>query len=73
MHASCYPGPRHHRKSPNLFQLRVFGLGGDENGNAGVGVFPEGEETLIGCAGFGSVALQRVSASQTKVRQCTDG
>src|SRR4029077_6100855 len=35
-------------------QLRIFGLGGDENGDVGVGVFPECEENVVGGAGFGA-------------------
>ena len=31
-----------------LLQLGVFGFGGDENGNVGVGVFPQRKEILIG-------------------------
>jgi len=40
-----------------LVQLGVFGLGGEEDGDAGVSVFPQREEILIGGAGFGGVAL----------------
>ncbi|MGD0460185.1 MAG: hypothetical protein ABSC21_20860 [Terriglobia bacterium] len=35
-----------------LFQLCVFRLGFLQNGNVGVGVFPEREEILIGGAGL---------------------
>jgi hypothetical protein len=44
-----------------LFQLRVLRLGFLQDGDVGVSVFPEGEEILIGGAGFGCVALQGVS------------
>jgi len=40
-----------------LWQRRVFGLGGDEDGNIRVGVFPECKEFPVGGAGFGGVAL----------------
>jgi len=40
-----------------LLQLGVFGLGGDEDGDGGVGVFPQREEILIRGAGFGGVPL----------------
>ena len=40
-----------------LFQLRVLRLGFFEDGDVGVGVFPEGEEILIGGAGFGEGVL----------------
>jgi hypothetical protein len=41
---------RHHRAC--LLQLGVFGFGGGENGDVGVGVFPQREEILVGGAGF---------------------
>jgi hypothetical protein len=40
-----------------LLQLRVLGLGLLQDGNVGVGVFPEGEKILVGSAGFVGVAL----------------
>ena len=40
-----------------LFQLCVFRLGFLQNGNVGVGVFPEREEILIGGAGLGEGVL----------------
>jgi hypothetical protein len=43
-----------------LLQLRVLGLRLLRDGDFGVGIFPEGEEILLGSAGFGGVALQRV-------------
>ncbi len=47
---------------PRLFQLRVLRFRGDENGNVRVGVFPEGEEILIGRLGFGGVAFHVAQA-----------
>jgi hypothetical protein len=41
----------------------VFGLGLLEDGNVGIGVFPEREEILIGGAGFRGVALQCIGAA----------
>jgi len=35
---------------PPLLQLRVLGLGFLQDGNVGVGVFPEGEEIFVGAA-----------------------
>jgi len=52
-----------------LFQLRVFGLRSDEDGNVGVGVFPNCEEILIGRLSFGGGALHGVSAGQSQPRQ----
>ena len=40
-----------------LFQLCVFRLGFLEDGDVGVGIFPECEEILIGGAGFGEGVL----------------
>src|SRR5208283_2492843 len=57
----------------HLLQFRVLCLCLLENGNVGVGVFPEGEEILIGCARLGDVTLQGVCASKVEMAQCTDG
>jgi hypothetical protein len=40
-----------------LLQLRVLRLGFLQDGDVGVGIFPEGEEVLIRGAGFGVVSL----------------
>ena len=40
----------------------------DEDGDVGVGVFPEGEEVLIGGFGFGGVALPSSVKSQVAER-----
>jgi len=42
---------------PKLLQLRVFRLGGDEDGDVRVGVFPEREEIFVGGERFGDVTL----------------
>jgi hypothetical protein len=47
----CAPG------SHQLLQLREFLFGLPENKDVGIGVFPEGEEVLIGGAGFDRVAF----------------
>ena len=39
-----------------LLQLGVLRLGFLQDGDVGVGVFPEGEEVLVGGAGLGGVA-----------------
>ena len=51
-----------------LLQLRVLRLGFLQNGNVGVGVFPEGEEILVCTLRFGGVAREAVGAGQTQVR-----
>jgi hypothetical protein len=52
---------------PSL-QFRVFRLGLLQDGEVGVGVFPEGEEILIGHLGFGGVSLQDISARKVEMR-----
>ena len=44
---------------PQLFQLLVFGFGSDENGNIGVGIFPEREEIFVGgeCPDAGGIGI----------------
>ena len=50
-------------------QLRGLGFRGDEDGDVGVGVFPQRQEILICGAGFGCVALQDASACKAEVYQ----
>src|SRR5271170_5372690 len=56
-----------------LFQLRVFRLGSNQNGDVRVGVFPHREEVLIGSAGFGAVALESVGVSKAKLGHGIEG
>ncbi len=51
-------------RANGLLQFGVFGVGLDEDWHIGVGVFPGGEEILVGGAGFGFVALKHVGAGQ---------
>src|ERR1700680_362025 len=70
------------RPSPGR-QFRVFRLRSDEDGDAGVGIFPEREEIVVGGAGFGAcgvsigtlqrLRLKRVGAGEAEMRQCADG
>ena len=46
-----------------LLQLREFNLGLLQDGDVGVGVFPERDEILIRGRGLGGVALHGVGAS----------
>jgi hypothetical protein len=48
-----------------LLQLRVLRLGFLQYGDVGVGVFPEGEEVLVGSFRFGGVAGEGVGTGQT--------
>src|SRR4249919_94820 len=50
-----------------LMERRVFRLSSDKSGNVRVGVFPEGEELLIGFSGFCRVASERGAARQPQV------
>ncbi len=52
-------------------QLRVLRLGLLQDGDVGVGIFPEGKKILIGGAGFGRIPLKRVGASKAELRQRT--
>ena len=36
-----------HGAASALFELGVFGLGGEQDGDVGVGVFPQGEESSL--------------------------
>jgi hypothetical protein len=47
-------------------QFRVFGLGGDEDRDVGIGVLPESEEILISLARFGGIHLQSVGAGKAE-------
>jgi hypothetical protein len=53
-----------------LLQLRVLSLGLLQDGDVGVGVFPEREEIFVGGLGFGGVTLQSISAGETEAGEC---
>ena len=52
-------------------QLRVLRFGLSQDGDVGVGVFPEGEEVLVSGFCFGTIALHRVAASQAEMGKGT--
>src|SRR5262249_13994739 len=56
-----------------LLQSCVLGPGLFQDGNVRVGVFPDGEEILIGGARFGLVACHCVGARQAEVSQAVHG
>ncbi len=56
-----------------LFQICVFRLGLLQDGDIGVGVFPEREEILIGRPGFDRVTLEGVSTRQSEASQRAPG
>ena len=51
-----------------LLQLRILCLGFLQDGDVGVGVFPEGEEVLIGFAALGLVAQRDLSAGLAELK-----
>jgi hypothetical protein len=54
-------------------QLRVLGFGLLQDGDVGVGAFPQREEILIGGASFGRVALHGIGSADLEMRECSDG
>ena len=52
-------------------QLRILGLGFFEDRNVGVGIFPNGEEVLIGAAGTSRIARQSARPRQLEMSQGT--
>jgi hypothetical protein len=50
-------------------QRRVLRLGFLQDGDVGVGVFPEGEEILVGEFGFRRVTREGIRAGESEVRQ----
>jgi len=52
-------------------QVPVLGLGLLQNGNVGVGVFPEGEEILIRGTSLGSVAGENVCPGEADMGERT--
>jgi len=55
-----------------LLQLRVFRLRFFQDGDVGVGVFPEGEKVLVGGFGFRSVPRESVSTRKAEVSKCAE-
>src|SRR5215467_2913710 len=53
-----------------LLQLRVLGLGLLQDGDVGIGVFPESEKILIGGLRPRGVVIEGISAAKLKMRQC---
>ena len=56
-----------------LRQLGVFRLGLRQDRDVGVGVFPQGEEILVGSLRLGWISGQRERSAQLQVRQCAYG
>jgi hypothetical protein len=66
------PAPQLAQGSFCLPQLLVLRLGLLQDGDVGVGVFPECEEVLIGDSGFLLVACQYVGATELEMRKGDD-
>ena len=62
------PNPSYSRQ----LELGSLGFGGLENGNAGIGVFPCGEELLVGGFSLRVTTLQLPGARELEARQYTD-
>ena len=54
-------------------QLRALRFGFLQDGDVGVGVFPQREEVVVRGAGFRSVALHGVSAGEAEMRERSNG
>jgi hypothetical protein len=50
-----------------ILQFGVFSFGFFEDGDVGIGVFPHGEEILVGGAGFDGIVLHGVGASEVQL------
>ena len=48
-------------------QLRIFCFGLLEDGDVGVGVFPEGEEIVVGGGGLGGVTLHGIGTGEAEM------
>ena len=57
------------KNGPRLLQLRVFRLGLLQNGDVGVGVFPEDEEILLGSFRFVLVATHHIGSPKLETSQ----
>jgi len=55
-----------------LLELSVLRLGFLQDGNVGIGVFPEGEEVLILGTSLGSVAGENVGAGEAEMGERTE-
>jgi len=54
-------------------QRRVLGFGLRQDGDVGIGVFPEGEEIFVGGASLVLVTCEYVGASKLQMCQCAYG
>ena len=59
-------------RPPLLLQLRELRLGFLQDGDVGIGVFPEREEILIGGTALVSVAGNGVSLGEIETSKCAE-
>ena len=71
MYASHDPRSARRKNLFLLLQLRVLRLGLLQDGDVGIGVFPEGKEILIGGAAFGCVAGDSIGAGKAEATPIT--
>ena len=57
------------QSASQLLQFRVLRLGLFQDGDVRIGVFPEGEEVLIGRLGFGAVARNSAGSAELESGQ----
>ena len=67
--ARTMPVNRRPSRDHRLLQLRVLRLGFFQDGDVGVGIFPEREEIFVGGEGFGTIALQGVGPGEAEMRE----
>jgi hypothetical protein len=58
---------------PGLLQLRVLSFSLLQDGDVGVGVFPEREEILVRRLGLGRVALHNIGSADLEMGEYSDG
>jgi len=64
--------PKNSTQNKNvLLQLRALGYGLLEDGDIGVGAFPEGEEVMIGCVRLGRITRHRVRTTKWETSECS--
>ncbi len=68
--AKAWRGGKLVRKKNLLLELGVLGFRRDQDGDVGVGVFPEREEIIVGGLRFAGVARESVSTGEAEMGKC---
>jgi hypothetical protein len=71
--ANCINSVSVLRSAVNSLELCVLRLGLPEDGDIGIGVFPQREKILVSGACFERIALERVGTPELQMSQRTDG